>query len=106
MSATMPIPANPGHVDVLTGRECGLSTVRGEETALARRKERRMENIKACPFCGRIARVVEVIDIDAPSEARIFRVECHSCHSSGPGFIAPSEREARPYVVFTWNRKA
>src|SRR5208282_857353 len=41
----------------------------------------KMENIKACPFCRRMARLIETTE---PSNRGGYCVECHSCLSCGP----------------------
>jgi len=60
------------------------------------------EPIKACPFCGRMARLIETSE---PSNRGGFCVECHSCHARGP-VVFGIKTDARPIAVAAWNRRA
>lgn len=57
--------------------------------------------IKACPFCGRMARLIDAPE--ASNEGAVV-VECHSCHASGPVVFGVKD-DPRPLAIYAWNRR-
>ncbi len=61
-----------------------------------------MEAIKACPFCGRMARLIECDE--EPNKGGVV-VECHSCQASGPVVFSVKD-DGRPHAIWAWNRRS